>query len=51
MSKKQSKKVKDVKKPKEEVDAQSCCRPFPVPPGGCPDGWVDNGSGICVLNS
>jgi len=26
-------------------------RPFPVPPGGCPDGWYDNGGGNCVLDS
>lgn len=46
--KKGTKKPKD-KKP-EVITAQNG-RPFPVPPGGCPDGWADNGSGLCVLNS
>jgi len=26
-------------------------KPFPVPPSGCPDGWYDNGSGMCILDS
>jgi len=47
-------KPKGEKKPKKgesQEEAMSCCRPFPVPPSGCPEGWVDNGSGSCVINS
>lgn len=47
-------KPKGEKKPKKETEqeeAMRCCRPFPVPPGGCPDGWRDNGGGNCVLDS
>lgn len=44
-------KPKKQKKPKGEVTAQGGNRPFPVPPSGCPDGWYDNGSGMCVLDS
>lgn len=44
------KKGTKVKKPKGEVTPQTT-RPFPVPPSGCPEGWIDNGSGNCVLGS
>jgi hypothetical protein len=41
---------KKVDKLKNE-DAMRDGRPFPVPPSGCPDGWYDNGGGLCVVNS
>ena len=46
--------MKKQKKPKDkkpEAQPLGGTRPFPVPPSGCPDGWTDNGSGLCVLNS
>lgn len=43
-------KPKGEKKPKPVVTAQNG-RPFPVPPTGCPDGYYDNGSGLCILDS
>lgn len=51
MKPKKPTKPKVVKKPKDgEATAQNG-RPFPVPPSGCPDGYYDNGSGMCILDS
>jgi hypothetical protein len=40
--------IEKLKKSKSEAQSG---RPFPVPPSGCPEGWTDNGGGMCVLNS
>ena len=44
-------KVKKPKKGETQEEAMRGGRPFPVPPGGCPDGWRDNGGGNCVLDT
>lgn len=48
--KKQTKPKGEKKPEKPEVKAQNG-RPYPVPPSGCGEGYYDNGSGLCVLDS
>jgi len=42
---------KPKKDKKKQPIVQPFDKPFPVPPSGCPDGYYDNGSGMCILDS